>query len=207
TYLAPTLALGAAELDQEGYDDDDAGRSGTAKWRRCSTSTSAGCTARHAARAQRLEHRAAPACPHVGDPVPGRGGRHARDAVGPPWRGGAHDPGGPRRLVRRQAPRGRTREERVRPAKRGGAIFADMVSGLRCLRRMTDDLPQQAAWPAVPFTSLSDRPMLSPAGSPPQLAVNGVSAAVPRRFHSSSSSCSSSTRSTESGLRRRYLAE
>ncbi|KAJ7492167.1 hypothetical protein FB451DRAFT_1501852 [Mycena latifolia] len=68
----------------------------------------------------------------------------------------------------------------------------------------SDDLSQQAAWPAVPFTSLADRP--SPGGSigPPQLAVNGVSAAMPRRFRSSSRA---STASTESEMRRRDLAE
>ncbi|KAJ7146233.1 hypothetical protein C8R44DRAFT_756922 [Mycena epipterygia] len=72
----------------------------------------------------------------------------------------------------------------------------------------SDDLSQQAAWPAVPFTSLPERP--SPVGerSPPQLAVNGVSAAMPKRFRSNSRSNSlASTASSESELRRRDLAE
>ncbi|KAJ6601362.1 hypothetical protein DFH09DRAFT_1490610 [Mycena vulgaris] len=72
----------------------------------------------------------------------------------------------------------------------------------------SDDLSQQAAWPAVPFTSLPDRP--SPVGerAPPQLAVNGVSAAMPRRFRSNTASSSrGSTASTESEMRRRDLAE
>ncbi|KAF7347430.1 hypothetical protein MVEN_01498900 [Mycena venus] len=76
----------------------------------------------------------------------------------------------------------------------------------------SDDLSQQAAWPAVPYTSLAERSAASPAGqhSPPQLAVNGVSAAMPKRFRAGSSSRASSmhsTASSESELRKRDLAE
>ncbi|KAJ6623125.1 hypothetical protein B0H10DRAFT_2011281 [Mycena sp. CBHHK59/15] len=66
-----------------------------------------------------------------------------------------------------------------------------------------DDLSQQAAWPAVPFTSLPER--ASPSiGSPPRLAVNGVSASMPKRFRSNSRA---STASTETEARKRDLAE
>ncbi|KAJ7606798.1 hypothetical protein FB45DRAFT_949148 [Roridomyces roridus] len=76
-----------------------------------------------------------------------------------------------------------------------------------------DDLSQQAAWPAVPFTSLADRDLVgnrrsqsSSAGerSPPRLAVNGVSAAMPKRFRSSSRA---STASAETEARRRDMME
>ncbi|KAK7063827.1 hypothetical protein R3P38DRAFT_2820618 [Favolaschia claudopus] len=81
-----------------------------------------------------------------------------------------------------------------------------------------NDLSQQAAWPAVPYSSLSDKPSPSPAAQhfPPQLAVNGVSAAMPKRFRpsisttpASSSRASSmhSNASSESELRKRDLAE
>ncbi|KAJ7733583.1 hypothetical protein DFH07DRAFT_894216 [Mycena maculata] len=69
----------------------------------------------------------------------------------------------------------------------------------------SDDLSQQAAWPAVPFTSLPDRTGNSTGErSPPQLAVNGVSATMPKRFRSNSRGASSSS---ESEARKRDLAE
>ncbi|KAJ7075361.1 hypothetical protein C8R43DRAFT_1183789 [Mycena crocata] len=70
-----------------------------------------------------------------------------------------------------------------------------------------DDLSQQAAWPAVPFTSLSERSLPVGERSPPRLAVNGVSASMPKRFpheHASRSSTASSASETE--LRKRDLA-
>ncbi|KAF8204360.1 hypothetical protein K438DRAFT_1819703 [Mycena galopus ATCC 62051] len=79
-----------------------------------------------------------------------------------------------------------------------------------------DDLSQQAAWPAVPYNSRTERPAASPAAGqqhfPPQLAVNGVSASMPKRFlgtggSSSRASSMHSTASSESELRKRDLAE
>ncbi|KAJ6523617.1 hypothetical protein B0H19DRAFT_1276922 [Mycena capillaripes] len=78
----------------------------------------------------------------------------------------------------------------------------------------SEDLSQQAAWPAVPYTSLPDRPIHSPPGGagaqhlPPQLAVNGVSAAMPKRFRAGShrSHTSTASASSESELRKRDLA-
>ncbi|KAJ7123212.1 hypothetical protein C8R46DRAFT_1253314, partial [Mycena filopes] len=73
-----------------------------------------------------------------------------------------------------------------------------------------DDLSQQAAWPAVPFTSLPDRdPSRTAAGerSPPRLAINGVNTSMPKRFRASTSSraSSASAASSESEVRKREL--
>ncbi|KAJ7150248.1 hypothetical protein C8R46DRAFT_1305817, partial [Mycena filopes] len=73
-----------------------------------------------------------------------------------------------------------------------------------------DDLSQQAAWPAVPFTSLPDRdPARTAAGerSPPRLAINGVNTSMPKRFRASTSSraSSASAASSESEVRKREL--
>ncbi|KAJ6520316.1 hypothetical protein C8R45DRAFT_1066705 [Mycena sanguinolenta] len=78
----------------------------------------------------------------------------------------------------------------------------------------SDDLSQQAAWPAVPYTTLGDRPAPSPSGQhfPPQLAVNGVSASMPKGFRPNTTTSSSrasslhSNASSESELRKRDLA-
>ncbi|KAJ7144861.1 hypothetical protein C8R43DRAFT_1013355 [Mycena crocata] len=72
----------------------------------------------------------------------------------------------------------------------------------------SDDLSQQAAWPAVPFTSLSERSLPVGERSPPRLAVNGVSASMPKRFRTSTASRSSTASSaSETELRKRDLAE
>ncbi|KAJ7103080.1 hypothetical protein B0H15DRAFT_192261 [Mycena belliarum] len=70
-----------------------------------------------------------------------------------------------------------------------------------------DDLSQQAVWPAVPFTSLPARTSAAAAATgPPQLAVNGVSAAMPRMFRAGGPT-SPTLATSESELRRRDLAE
>ncbi|KAJ7269261.1 hypothetical protein B0H12DRAFT_1094907 [Mycena haematopus] len=80
-----------------------------------------------------------------------------------------------------------------------------------------DDLSQQAAWPAVPYNSLGERPMPSlPDNTSRPVAVNGVSASMPKRFrpgtgattgNSSRASSLHSATSSESELRKRDLAE
>ncbi|KAJ7141806.1 hypothetical protein C8R43DRAFT_1200886 [Mycena crocata] len=71
----------------------------------------------------------------------------------------------------------------------------------------SDDL-SQPAWPAVPFTSLSERSLPVGERSPPRLAVNGVSASMPKRFRTSTASRSSTASSaSETELRKRDLAE
>ncbi|KAF7337654.1 hypothetical protein MSAN_02238700 [Mycena sanguinolenta] len=71
----------------------------------------------------------------------------------------------------------------------------------------------KAAWPAVPYNALGDRPVPSASGQhlPPQLAVNGVSASMPKGFlpntnSSSRASSMHSNASSESELRKRDLA-
>ncbi|KAJ7201272.1 hypothetical protein GGX14DRAFT_656111, partial [Mycena pura] len=78
-----------------------------------------------------------------------------------------------------------------------------------------DSDPCQAAWPAVPFASLPDRDQHTPkstsAGerSPPRLAVNGVSTAMPKRFRAGSRATVSQSSNTpsETELRKRDMAE
>ncbi|KAJ7016829.1 hypothetical protein C8F04DRAFT_1201450, partial [Mycena alexandri] len=75
-----------------------------------------------------------------------------------------------------------------------------------------DDLSQQAAWPAVPFSSLPERERGPGERSPPRLAVNGVSASasMPKRFRASTSSRASTSTTasvSESELRKRDLEQ
>ncbi|KAJ7750275.1 hypothetical protein B0H16DRAFT_1419936 [Mycena metata] len=73
-----------------------------------------------------------------------------------------------------------------------------------------DDDLSQAAWPAVPFSSLPDRERAPGERSPPRLAVNGVSASMPKRFRASTSSRASTSTTasvSESELRKRDLEQ
>ncbi|KAF7307403.1 hypothetical protein MIND_00534500 [Mycena indigotica] len=69
-----------------------------------------------------------------------------------------------------------------------------------------EDLSHQAAWPAVPFSSLVERPPTNEQ-SPPQLAVNGVSASVPKRFRAGTNSSGTTNAPSETEVRKRELAE
>nr|GAT44118.1 predicted protein [Mycena chlorophos] len=69
----------------------------------------------------------------------------------------------------------------------------------------SDEAVSQAAWPAVPFNSLPDR-AASNERSPPRLAVNGVSASVPKRFRAGGNATGPSAPS-ETDVRKRELAE